>query len=74
MKQMLTSNQIISGLADAIKKSDKLTQKFNQYIDLLGEDVVASGITLMYKNVEHPTFRNLQAIFDYYLKLKEVEK
>lgn len=70
MIMRVTSNQTISELADAIKKSDKLTQKFNQYIDLLGEDVVASGITLMYKNIEHPTFRNLQSIFDYYLKLK----
>ncbi len=68
----VTSHQIVSDLANTIKKSDNLTRKINRYISFLGEDVLACGIISVYKNVEHATFRDFQSIFDYYLKLKEL--
>ena len=70
----MTSHQIVSIFANLIKKSNKLVQRLKFYLDLLGEDEVARGIILMYQKFEHPTFNDLETIFDYYLKLKEVEK
>ncbi|WP_229278227.1 hypothetical protein [Limosilactobacillus reuteri] len=37
-----------------------MTQRLNFYLDLLGEDEVARGITSMYQEFEHPTFHNLE--------------
>lgn len=56
----LTSHQIVSNFANLIKRSDKLTQRLNFYLDLLGEDEVARGITSIYKEFEHPTFHDLE--------------
>lgn len=56
----LTSHQVVSEFANLIKRSDKLTQKLNFYLDLLGENEVARGIASMYQEFEHPTFHDLE--------------
>lgn len=56
----LTSHQVVSEFANLIKKSDELTQRLNFYLDSLGEDEVARGITSIYKEFEHPTFHDLE--------------
>ena len=56
----LTSHQVVSEFANLIRKSDELTQRLNFYLDLLGEDEVARGITSVYQEFEHPTFHNLE--------------
>ncbi len=58
----LTSHQIISNFANLIKRSDELMQRLNFYLNSLGEDEVARGITSMYQEFEHPTFRDLETI------------
>lgn len=58
----LTSHQVVSEFANLIKRSDKLMQRLNFYLDLLGEDEVACGIASMYQEFEHPTFHDLETI------------
>lgn len=60
-----TSNQIISKLKDSIK-SDKLKQELDQFISVLGNDVVAFAITSMYENADRPTFAYLRSILNRY--------
>lgn len=62
-----TSKQIISKLKESIQ-SDKLKRELDQFISVLGNDVVAFAITSMYENADRPTFKYLRSILNRYQK------
>lgn len=74
MKERATSHQVVSNFANLIKRSDELTERFNSYVALLGEDEIAHGITSIYQEFEHPTFRDLETILGLAIEIKRKEE